>query len=295
MLVRVASLVGVVAALALTVVLCLPRSRDQGATQAVPDVPHHRVRVVTWNLEWFPGRTQGQTLDDHAFAHVKAVEAILREIDGDVVCVQEIKDPAALEQLAVRLGLTVQLISSFRGVQEIAIMSRMAADVVGSEAFVSTQGTPPRGMVFALYRRPSGDLLIYSLHLKSNAGGVEETIAARESSALQVVRHVAVMIDEHGLDEKTLTVVLAGDFNCDPYQDQWKGDRTLEILMEHGFVSTFNNPDAERPITWPSDGRYADATFDHILVRRRDYVLPACVIRHDGNASDHRPVVWDRE
>ncbi|WP_256200063.1 endonuclease/exonuclease/phosphatase family protein [Verrucomicrobium spinosum] len=93
------------------------------------------VRLVTWNLEWFPGRkpTATQGKKDRHFLEVAAV---IPQFRADVMVLQEVRDQDSAEKLAKLMpGFQVHVVSRFKdevggavGLQQIAIMSRFPAD-----------------------------------------------------------------------------------------------------------------------------------------------------------------------
>jgi predicted extracellular nuclease len=64
------------------------------------------IRVGTWNLEnlFLPGGPAGPTTDAAYEAKLDALAATIADLDPDVLAVQEVGDPAALADLADRLG-----------------------------------------------------------------------------------------------------------------------------------------------------------------------------------------------
>jgi len=184
----------------------------------------------------------------------------------------------------------VQTRSDFKGTQEIAILSRLPAIASFSQEFSKKerQNTPPRGFAYAHFKIDGlPDLHIYSVHLKSNAGGgVEVTRPKREEASRQLLAHSAV-VDPEGDD----ILVICGDFNADPTQDDWKKDKTLKLLRDAGLSWTGEGVEREKLVTWLSDGRYPDAVFDHILVKGNVDVSPALTMTTGRDVSDHR-AVW---
>lgn len=80
------------------------------------------LKVTTWNLQWFPGKRPGNSVPAaEQEAHIAAVSEVLAELDPDILCVQEIKDPKALLKLAAAMpDHSIQVVSSFKGAQEVA-------------------------------------------------------------------------------------------------------------------------------------------------------------------------------
>jgi hypothetical protein len=62
-----------------------------------------------------------------------------------------------------------------------------------SESFKPSAASPPRGFSFAAIRRGNTMLLVYSVHLKSNRGALEEDIAKREEAARHLLAHASEM------------------------------------------------------------------------------------------------------
>ncbi len=204
--------------------------------------------------------------------------------------------------MAGELGYSTQMMSSFQGAQEMGIVSRIPAKriVSGAEQFHATfdAKTPPRGFVYLLLEQEERDLLIYSCHLKSNRGGsVSATARIREESARQLLQHIQIMEKDGRKAEKPLWILVMGDFNYDPFREEWAEDKTLEIFLDGGFASGFAGRKREDAVTWISDGTYGDGTFDHILIKGFTLGETAEVIVEDtdGSISDHRPVWIDIE
>ena len=62
-------------------------------------------------------------------------------------------------------------------------------------------------------------------------------------------------------------------------------------IKEAGFEWALQQLPERKRVTWPSDGRYPDATFDHLFVR--GLRVSQIAIPSYDRASDHRPVVVD--
>jgi len=271
---------------------CSGSNKEREGT-ALPSLDHG-LKITTWNLQWYPGQQPGNVPLSDQEIHITEVATILSDLNPDILCVQEIKDPKALQRLADAMpGYALQVVSDFRGVQEVAILSRHNAEISFSEEFAKATATPPRGFAHAAFRFGDQVLAVYTVHLKSNAGGgIEKTTPKREESARQLVAHVEKITKYYDKRKTPCTVVLCGDFNYDPGQSSWKDDDTFRILLDAGFTWTGKGLAREETITWLSDGRYPDAAFDHILVRPAagEEVGRAETTKTARDVSDHRPL-----
>ncbi len=254
------------------------------------------VTLATWNLEWFPGRKPTSAPADRAL-HMSAAKEGLQQLSPDILCAQEIRDWESFAELtSVLPRLSPLVVSKFRdsptggpvSVQQTAIASVYPADSSWYEAFKPAPNTPPRGFAFAAIPVGKTMLLVYSVHLKSNMGGVPKGIPKREESAAQLVAHVADMEKLYG-KSGPVAVIIAGDFNTDPTDPQFVGERTFEIFAQAGLEWAWKDTPRENRVTHRGNGRYPDATFDGFLTKGVKVLSPE--IRPSAGASDHNPAV----
>jgi len=250
------------------------------------------VRVVSWNLEWFPGRkpSASQKERDH---HFLEVAAILPQFRADVIVLQEVRDDDTAQKLAAILpGFTVHVTTAFKdgfsntpGLQQVAILSRFKADAAWAAPWKRGWANAPRGYAYARLQVGKQKLHVYGLHLKSNLGDPHTNTSKREDAMEQLVEHIRTEI------KVGEPVVVGGDLNTSKEQASHASDRTLRIIEDAGFFWTFEGVPFEERITIPGDGRYPDACFDHIYTRglRR----PIAQVLKNTPGSDHFPVVTD--
>lgn len=251
------------------------------------------VTLVSWNIEWFPGKRLGAS-EEEAARHMAQVRGALPLIEADVFLLQEMRDYDSVEALfAGTDDQEVHIVSRFRqgfaiGRQQLGIVSRFSAKAAFTEVFVSGDGprAPPRGFAFAALDLPDGRiLLVYSVHLKANIGDTAMNILLREMSAGQIVSHVEDMMKLY----PDAVVVVGGDFNLLLEQEALAHERTVAIFEEAGFRWNWEGVPFERRVTWPARGRYGDACFDHFFVLGAEIVSTRILPEFDA-LSDHRPV-----
>lgn len=223
--------------------------------------------------------------------HIQAVIKVLKQLEPDILTVQEVQNAGALETVAKETGLTLHVISDFEYDQELAILAKAQAVSAFQEEFVAAAVDPSRGFVYAAFKRgEDAMLLIYGVHLRSNSGGIAASAPKREEGIRQLVRHAENMTALWEDQRKRVGIVVAGDLNTDPTQEPFDVDETLRILQEAGFRWTGEGMPREKVTTWISNGRYPDAAFDQIWVKgveAGDAVVDQGV---DREVSDHRAV-----
>ena len=250
------------------------------------------LRIVTWNLEWFPGgeRDAGGRARK---THMENAQKALLELDPDVICLQEIRDWQVAEELfSVMPEIRIAVVSAFSGGQQQVIASKLASDSAWSAMWKAPgKGELMRGYAFACLEYRDGIfLLVYSLHLKANGVGTHASdIAKREEASSQLLRHVADMEKLYGSRGKA-AVIVAGDFNTTLEPDlRFRNETTLRRLLESGFWWTGTNVPFSQRVTNEGSGRFAPADFDHILTKALG--SPFCWVPHFKDVSDHQPVL----
>ena len=254
------------------------------------------VSIATWNLDWFPGKKPTSTQAERAIHMSEAKDGLL-QFAPDILCCQEIRDwESFMELTSVLPKLAPLMVSKFQdsptggpiSIQQTAIASVYPADSAWFEPFKRAANTPPRGFSFAAIPFGKTMLLLYSVHLKSNMGGVAQSAPKRKEAAAQLVAHVKAMESLYG-KRGPVAVVIAGDFNTDPTDPQFAGEETFALFTEAGFQWAWQNTPREKRVTHPGRGRYPDATFDSFLTKGVK-VISSDVLA-GTSASDHNPVV----
>lgn len=261
-----------------------------------------QIRVTTWNLEWFPSGSPNLASPEVEAKRIEDAAKALKEINPDVILLQEIRDLETCEKLAVALkpeSYTVAICSRFKddfggglGRQQVAIIAKSAAIAAWSDKWkIFGKVDPPRGYSFAAFRFGTQTVGFYSVHLKSNltrSNPEKEgqiNILKRELAAEQVILHKKEA--EEALKGPIGIVVVGGDFNTNPDQSSFVSEKTLQLFKVEGFLSGFENLPLESRVTHPGKGRYPNATFDYIFVKGNKASKPEIL---SSPVSDHYPV-----
>ena len=262
------------------------------------------VRVVTWNIQWFPGRTPGAS-ENAQLAHRAEVREYLPGLKPDILLLQEIRDDEAAQFLVDSVeGLEMHVATDFQRPQahlsqQIVIASRFPALAAHMEVFTDIyhdpQTEPYRGFAFTALEAPDGGVwLVYGVHLKSNRGEAEYNIATRQESARQILEHIEAMVDLY-TDQGPIGIIIGGDFNLLLEREHMAHEETLNIFLDEGFHWSWAGVPFEERVTWPAAGPFPDACFDHILTRHLPRETAEVLYKPESELSDHRPVLLKLE
>ena len=267
------------------------------AGQTSLGVGHPTITVAFWNIQWFPGGHPDPSPNDE-LRQIGFVHADMARIDPDVLGMEEIRDfkSAALAVRPLR-GFKVDVCANFPAregqneAQEVAIASRLQPLSAWAEQWKPNGAlVPPRGFAFAAYQiSPDRLLLVYTVHLKSNLGAIEENMAMREESMRQLRSHMAAMQAAYA-KLGTITWVVGGDCNTSLDDKKFSAETTLRSLIDQGFIWCWSNISPRTRITLPAGKGFPSACFDHIFVRGAT-LRKARVVHSSPLSSDHRPIV----
>ena len=250
------------------------------------------IRVVSWNLNWFPGGKEKATAEEAA-AQMGLAQKAIGDLKPDLLLLQEVRDWKGAEELCREVPeVRVQVISRFQPrPQNQVIATNLDAEKGWSDEWKRGDEDPPRGYVFgAIAVQPGHYLLVYSVHLKSNVGGVEGAMRKREDSARQLLRHVGEMLKLYGQRGKC-AVMICGDLNTHADGGEFAKERTISALKAAGFRSGFEGVPAAERVTHPAKGIYKDACFDYIFTLGMGE--QRAVVKGYPRVSDHQPVVME--
>jgi endonuclease/exonuclease/phosphatase family metal-dependent hydrolase len=287
------------ALLALLTAFVVGSARGESLEQA-------RLRITTWNLEWFPNGSAHETSPAQQDQRIKEAADVLRPIDPDIILLQEVRDYDVCARLgeAIAPGIyRVAICSAFKepfqsglGRQQVAILSKFQAQAAWAEPWKSMNGVdPPRGFAFAWFKIGNEDVGVYSVHLKSNLithgdreAETAKNIRKREIAIVQLLAHVHDVI---GMTMPTIKgVVIGGDFNTNHDQAMFAAERTLDSLAAAGYRNGFEGLALSERVTHPGNHGFPDATFDYVFAKGLTATQPGIT---RTTASDHWPVTRD--
>jgi endonuclease/exonuclease/phosphatase family metal-dependent hydrolase len=267
---------------------------------AVAPLSAESIKVVAWNIEWFPGLTPEATPAESE-RHMKQIRRELKRISPDVFIGTEIRDWQAFADAVEAVpGLQPAVVSSFRSLhspglwpQQIAIGSRLPVVAAWAERWREQFATNPRGFSVAALRVPGDSddvILVYGVHLKSNrANNEDQTLInylMREDSIVQILVHVAEM-ERFAFRDRVRGVIVGGDFNTN--HDGQFADKVVEMMVQAGFHNTFAGVPREDRLTWRGSDRFEPTTFDYIFTKGLGKPQAKMIPVEEGS-SDHWPV-----
>jgi endonuclease/exonuclease/phosphatase family metal-dependent hydrolase len=246
------------------------------------------VKVVAWNLQWFPGRVPEAT-PAVALEHIREVRLALSLLKPDILIVEELKDPDALRSAVKDLnGLKVQAVSDFPGrPQQVAICSRFPVRRSGWGEWGPAVVVPPRGFAYAEIEVASNVVVqVQALHWKSNRGVGPINMILRTASALQDEVLAEALTPPPGTRCGSL---LAGDLNTSLDAEEMVPDPSLRYLIGRGWWWPFGHLAPKDRMTWQGYKNTPSIQFDHFLTRGLG--KPVAKVGKTGRTSDHQPIL----
>jgi len=259
--------------------------------------PAGKARIVSWNLQWFPGHKPDAT-PEVAAEHMAAAQKAVAALKPDVLLLQEVRGWAGAAKLCEAVpGLTPHVVTAFEKQipgarpQNQVIAAKMPADSAWSATWVGGYSGPPRGYAFAALELSGGRfLLCWSLHLKSNVGQFDQNVSMRVESARQLLAHVREMVALYSR-RGPCAVVVAGDMNTSADDPKFAKEPTMRGLIGAGLWWTHEGVPFAKRTTIPAEGSFPDNCFDHILTAGLG--RPVAFVKAFPGISDHNPVVLD--
>lgn len=261
------------------------------------------LKVISWNMEWFPGKRSTASAAEVS-AHMKAGQDALKAMNPDIFIGIEVNDWNAFHEVcSVVPGLTVHVVSSFIDPQsgeirpqQIGIASRLKCQGAWWEPWKANMPNISRGFSFAALEEPDTKklIMVYGNHLKSNRGsdtpeGAKNVADMRDEQARQMLGHMKLMAQAY-TKYSIRGWIAGGDLNTN-HDGQFPLCHAIDILTKGGFYNTWLNVPKAQRLTWRTEpgGRFEPTTFDYLLAKGFGE-LSASTIEVDMTVSDHLPV-----
>lgn len=256
------------------------------------------LKVITWNLEWFPGKRPTASAAE-AEAHMKNAQAALQKINPDIFVGVEVRDWAAFHELvSVVPGLTTNVVSSFVDPesgeirsQQIGIASKLTCRAADWEVWKANVPNSPRGFSFAALEQTNGSLLmVYGLHLKSNRGDPTEVALMRNDQAAQIIARQP-LVQKAFIGKKIAGWIVTGDLNTN-HDDQFPLCKVIAEMTAAGFRNTWADTPQKDRLTWESarESQFKPTTFDYFMTLGLGN-LTATMLKSPAEISDHRAIM----
>jgi len=276
------------ALLAAVLIACVPRPPAAASSPAT-------VRVATWNVKNFFDSRDDPRKDDEVFSEaevarkVEQLATVLRELDADIVLLQEVENLELLNRVAAAVsaqgyGAWLREGADPRGI-DVGLFARpRLLRYDGHLRDRDSRGNPlwSRDLVEAHLEIGGRHVILLGSHLKSKR--ISRSDDRRREQA-ERMREVADAVRDRW---PGALVVIGGDLNDDP--DSW----SLEPLLEDGVWVDLG---ARLPSgsAWTWSGRPGRSRLDYLIVpsAQASRVRSVSVWSSPSvmQASDHRPVV----
>jgi endonuclease/exonuclease/phosphatase family metal-dependent hydrolase len=255
------------------------------------------LKIVTWNLEWFPGKRPTASAGE-VDKHMKHAREALQKINPDVFIGVEIRDWAAFDELVSAVpGLNNHVVSSFVDPetgeirpQQVGIASKLTCRAASWEPWKANVPKTSRGFSFAALEEQDGDLLmVYGTHLKSNGGEPADVAAMRLDQTKQLIAQRAV-VEKAFQGRKICGWIATGDFNTN-HDGQFPLCKVVEEMTAAGFRNTWADTPKKDRLTWINrpDSKFEPTTFDYFFTLGLGD-LKATLLKTPEDISDHRAI-----
>jgi endonuclease/exonuclease/phosphatase family metal-dependent hydrolase len=248
------------------------------------------IEIVTWNIEFFPKLGQ-RTMD--------SVQKIIKSLNADIYCLQEISSRNSFEELAESLTDYDFVISEDTDYLNLVVLYKKNDFVVRSQSSLFTDSVyefayrPPLRLEMTYLGQNAFDFTIINMHLKCCDNGYD-----RRKASVDILHDYLNSSVQSGI----VNHIVVGDWN-DDISDSYN-QNSFNIFLEdndnYRYV-TYDNAHSNTNIydSFPSYPSFIDhimisadlfekeGSGDVQTIRLGDYISG-----YDEIISDHRPVVW---
>ena len=261
------------------------------SVELLPDLNlENGIEIVTWNIEFFPKLGQ-RTMD--------SVQKIIKSLNADIYCLQEISSRNSFEELAESLTEYDFVISEDTDYLNLVVLYKKNDFTVRSQSSLFTNSVyefayrPPLRLEMTYLGQNAFDFTLINMHLKCCNNGYDRRKAS-----------VDILYDylNNSVQSGIVNHIVVGDWN-DDISDSYN-QNSFNIFLEdndnYRYV-TYDNAHSNTNIhdSFPSYPSFIDhimisadlfekeGSGDVQTIRLGDYISG-----YDEIISDHRPVVW---
>lgn len=261
------------------------------SVELLPDLNlENGIEIVTWNIEFFPKLGQ-RTMD--------SVQKIIKTLNADIYCLQEISSRNSFEELAESLTEYDFVISEDTDYLNLVVLYKKNDFTVRSQSSLFTNSVyefayrPPLRLEMTYLGQNAFDFTLINMHLKCCNNGYDRRKAS-----------VDILYDylNNSVQSGIVNHIVVGDWN-DDISDSYN-QNSFNIFLEdsdnYRYV-TYDNAHSNTNIydSFPSYPSFIDhimisadlfekeGSGDVQTIRLGDYISG-----YDEIISDHRPVVW---
>ena len=261
------------------------------SVELLPDLNlENGIEIVTWNIEFFPKLGQ-RTMD--------SVQKIIKSLNADIYCLQEISSRNSFEELAESLTEYDFVISEDTDYLNLVVLYKKNDFTVRSQSSLFTNSVyefayrPPLRLEMTYLGQNSFDFTLINMHLTCCNDGYN-----RRKASVNILHDYLNSSVQSGI----VNHIVVGDWN-DDISDSYN-QNSFNIFLEdndnYRYV-TYDNAHSNSNIydSFPSYPSFIDhimisadlfekeGSGDVQTIRLGDYISG-----YDEIISDHRPVVW---
>ena len=248
------------------------------------------IEIVTWNIEFFPKLGQ-RTMD--------SVQKIVKNLNADIYCLQEISSRSSFEELAESLTEYDFIISEDTDYLNLVVLYKKNDFTVRSQSSLFTNSVyefayrPPLRLEMTYLGQNAFDFTLINMHLKCCNNGYD-----RRKASVDILHDYLNSSVQSGI----VNHIVVGDWN-DDISDSYNQNSFNIFLQDNDNYRyvTYDNAHSNTNIydSFPSYPSFIDhimisadlfekeGSGDVQTIRLGDYISG-----YDEIISDHRPVVW---
>lgn len=250
----------------------------------VPSGSAEPIRVTTWNLQAPTApRTNGTQQATASGNRILAAATALKQLDPDVILLQQVRDWKMCEQLAQALKpdkYNVLVCSAFQDMQtgtlrrqQVAILAKAKAYFSWSEAWHSQdEPAPAGGFAFAALQIGKERIGVFSVQAPvspAGAAGKQQAAARQQARVAAAVGQVLAQVGSvsNWVANRVQVFVVGGTFGFGGRQRLTAQTSPLRLLEEAGFSDAFaETPVADRVTTSGGAGQ-GGTTADYLFTQ----------------------------